>query len=143
MEIATSLEPKLTWREGEGKPCSGPRSQAPHASALDLLTVTPVGQPPLTTTLWVACTCYAVNILKHGSDFFPCVFMCVWNFSLLCSVFKVVAGTPSLATPNSFIFQTFDRFLQGIKDCAQNSFLAVFDGRHQVSLDKVLKWIVS
>lgn len=101
--IATSLEPKLTRREGEAKPCSCPRSPAPHASALCLLTVTPAGPRPLTTTLWVACTCYAVNILKHRSDFFPCVCVCVWNFSPFCSVFKVVAGTPLLTTPNSFL----------------------------------------
>lgn len=85
--IATSLEPKLTRREGEGKPCPCPRSPAPHASALYLLTVTPAGPRPLTTTLWVACTCYAVNILKHRSDFFPCVFVCVCVISPLFAVF--------------------------------------------------------
>lgn len=72
-----------------------------------------------------------------------CICVCVCNFSPFCSVFKVVAGTPLLTTPNSFTLQTFVRFLQGTKDCARSSFLAVFDGRHQASLDQVLKWIVS
>lgn len=72
--MATSLEPTLTGREGE-KPGPSPRSPSPHPTALPAppVTVGPALHGPLTTTLWVAWRCSAVNILKQGSDFSMCI----------------------------------------------------------------------